>query len=378
MKPLILFITRNYPPKVGGLESYSYHLIRQFEKTCTVFKITLSRSRWHLFWFLPFCLLRAVWLCRRHSIRCIHLCDGLLATIGLALKYLVGARVTASVHGLDVTYPRAIYQMIVPRCLSRLDLVFCGSRHGLEQCLQRRIPAHQCRVVPYGIDPAEFELPAPDPSALADIEAQAGVDLKGRKILLTVGRLVPRKGVAWFVSHVMPKLDEGYGYLIAGAGPDFQAVKNLIRDHGLTDRVALLGRVPDAARRRLMALADLFIMPNIRIPGDMEGFGIAALEAGSSGLPVIASNIEGLRDAVIEGITGHLIEERNVQQYVEKIHTARFNRDKVRSVVNQRFNWSHIASRYHAFLFERPAIPPTAGPPGVRRGYEASSWDIQR
>jgi glycosyltransferase involved in cell wall biosynthesis len=355
MKPFILFITRNYPPKVGGLEIYSYHLIRQFEKTCTVFKITLSRSRWHLFWFLPWCLGKAIWLCRRHPIRCIHLCDGLLAPIGLALKHLTGARVTASVHGLDVTYPWAVYQMIVPRCLARLDLMFCGSRSGLEQCLRRRIPAHKCRIVPYGVEPAEFDLPPPDPFELRNIQDQTGIDFTDLKILLTVGRLVPRKGVAWFVANVMPKLDNGYGYIIAGGGPDFKAIQGLIHEHGLADRVALLGKVPNAARQRLMALADLFIMPNIRIPGDMEGFGIAALEAGSSGIPVIASNIEGLRDAVIDGVTGHLVEERNAEQYVEKIRHAQFNRETVRSVVNQTFNWPQIASRYYALIFKPSA-----------------------
>lgn len=359
MKPLILFITRNYPPKVGGLEIYSYQLIRQFEKTCTVFKITLSHSRWHLPWFLPFCLLKAIWLCRRHPIRCIHLCDGLLAPIGVILKHLTGARVTASVHGLDVTYPRAAYQMIVPRCLSRLDLIFCVSRHGREECRRRHIAVDKCRVVPNGIDPAEFELPPPEASGLWRIEHHAGIRLADRKILLSVARLVPRKGIAWFVSEVMPRLDACYCYLVAGAGPDFRTIQRLIQNHGLADRVALLGKVPNVVRKLLMAHADLFIMPNIRIPGDMEGFGIAALEAGSSGLPVIASNIEGLPDAVIDGVTGHLVEERNAQEYVDKIRRSQFNRETVRSVVNQRFNWPHIASRYHAFLFESPG---EAGP----------------
>jgi glycosyltransferase involved in cell wall biosynthesis len=92
----------------------------------------------------------------------------------------------------------------------------------------------------------------------------------------------------------------------------------------------------------------------------MEGFGIAALEAGSAGLPVVASNIEGLRDAVIDGVTGHLVEERNVQQYIDSIRHAQFNRETVRAVVNQKFNWPHIASRYYAYLFEE------AGEPGTR------------
>jgi glycosyltransferase involved in cell wall biosynthesis len=352
MKPRILFITRNYPPKIGGLEIYSYHLIDEFDKTCTVFKITLSRSRPHLFWFLPYCLFKAAWLCRKHAIGNIHLCDGMLAPVGLVLKHLTGARVTASVHGLDVTYPLAVYQKVVPRCLSRLDMIFCGSRHGMEQCRQRRIPAQLCRIVPYGIDPAEFELPAEDCFRAQDIGALAGIELDGRTILLSLGRLVPRKGVAWFVSQVMPRLDRGYVYLIAGGGPDFQLVQRLIQEHGLAERVALLGQVNNAMRLRLMARADIFIMPNVRIPGDMEGFGIAALEAGSSGLPVIASNIEGLKDAVIDGVTGHLVEERNVQQYVAAIRNSHFSRESVRSAVNRQFNWPHIASRYHTFFFE--------------------------
>jgi glycosyltransferase involved in cell wall biosynthesis len=359
MRPPILFITRNYPPKVGGLEIYSYHLIRQFEATCTVFKITLSRSRRHLFWFLPFCAIKAVWLCHRHPIRNVHLCDGLLAPIGLALKHLTGVRVTASVHGLDVTYPLSVYQLIIPRCLARLDLIFCGSRHGLEQCLQRRIPAQKCRIVPYGIDPSEFQSAPLDPEGFHDIEKIAGVALRGRRILLSLGRLVPRKGVAWFVSQVMPELDQAHVYLVAGGGPDFQAVQSAINNRGLAGRVALLGEVSNRTRQQLMAMADLFIMPNIRIPGDMEGFGIAALEAGSSGLPVIASNIEGLRDAVIDGVTGYLVEERNVQQYVDKIRCAHFSREVVRSVVNRKFNWPHIASHYQGFLFGTSVVSGT-------------------
>jgi glycosyltransferase involved in cell wall biosynthesis len=352
MNPSILFITRNYPPKIGGLETYSYHLIRQFEKNGTVYKITSSRSRWHLFWFLPLCMVKASRLCRRQAIRHIHLCDGLLAPIGLVLKRLTGARVTVSVHGLDVTYPRAAYQMVVPRCLSRLDLIFCGSRHGLEQCLSRKIPSIRCRVVPYGVDPSEFQVARPDSSLRRELEALAGIDLAGRKILLTVGRLVPRKGVAWFVANVMPELPKEYAYLIAGGGPDFTVIQAFIRNRDMADRVVLLGRVSDARRLQLMAMADLFIMPNIRIPGDMEGFGIAALEAGSTGLPVIAGDIEGLRDAVVEGVTGHLVEERNAGRYVDRILNARFDREQVRTVVNREFNWPQIASRYRTQIFD--------------------------
>ncbi len=364
MRPLILFITRNYPPKIGGIEIYSYHLIREFEKRSTVFKITLSRPNSHLFWFLPYCLLKALWLCRRHSIRRIHLCDGLLAPIGLILKQITGTQVTASVHGLDVTYPRAVYQLVVPRCLARLDLLVCVSRHTLSECLNRGIPAHKCRVVPNGIDPAESNRVSASPCGLREIEIQTGLRLRGRRILLTVGRMVPRKGIAWFVSEVMPLLDRDYRYLIAGGGPEFETVRKVVHRHGLVDRVALLGRVSDGTRLQLMAAADLLIMPNVRIPGDMEGFGITALEAGSSGLPVIASDLEGLKDAVIDGVTGHLVEERNIRRFIEAIGSAPFDREAVRSVVNHQFNWPLIAARYHSVLFARSEILNTQEPAG--------------
>src|SRR5512136_1865169 len=82
-----LFITRNYPPQVGGLETYSYHLIRQFETSGRTLKITLGKPKVHLFWFLPFCFLKAVYLCWRHSVRAVHLCDGLLSPIGVMLRF---------------------------------------------------------------------------------------------------------------------------------------------------------------------------------------------------------------------------------------------------------------------------------------------------
>ena len=77
MKRKILFITRNYPPKVGGLETFSYNLIREFENHEITYKITLSKSIKHLVWFFPYAFLRALYLIQRYSIQSIHLCDGL-------------------------------------------------------------------------------------------------------------------------------------------------------------------------------------------------------------------------------------------------------------------------------------------------------------
>jgi glycosyltransferase involved in cell wall biosynthesis len=350
MKPLILFITRNYPPKVGGLENYSYHLIRQFEKSCTVFKITSSRSRAHLFWFLPFCLVTAVRLCRRHPIRRIHLCDGLLSPIGLMLRVATRTPVSITVHGLDVTCRFPVYQRLIPSCLRRLDPIVCVSRSTREACLQRGIPAAKCHVIPNGMDPEVLQLPADHEALLGEIQDHCGFSFNGKKILLTVGRLVPRKGIAWFVREVMPQMPPDVVYLIAGKGPEFSLIDRTTRDLGLKGRVSLLGRISDGQRNALLARADICVMPNVSTPGDMEGFGISAIEAGAAGVPVVASNLEGIRDAVIDGVTGYLVAEKDPKAFRDKIIGMDLDRQNIRATVRSTFNWVAIAGRYRDLL----------------------------
>ena len=67
---------------------------------------------------------------------------------------------------------------------------------------------------------------------------------------------------------------------MVGTGPEYSAIQGMVRRKQLGWRVVLAGRQPDRLRNCLLNLADAFIMPNISIPGDVEGFGIAALEAG--------------------------------------------------------------------------------------------------
>ena len=103
-EPVFLLMTRNYPPKVGGLEAYSYNLIREFENRFKTFKLTLSRPNFHLVWFLPYCFVAAFYLIWRNRITHVHLCDAMLSPIGLLLKFFTRARISTSVVGLDITY----------------------------------------------------------------------------------------------------------------------------------------------------------------------------------------------------------------------------------------------------------------------------------
>jgi glycosyltransferase involved in cell wall biosynthesis len=356
MSDAFLFITRNFPPQVGGLENYSYHLIREFEKKYPTHKITLGRPKKHLGWFLPYCCIKALSVYRRCHPSNIHLCDGVLAPVGIILKRTTRARISITIHGLDVTFGNYFYQRVIPRWIASMDAVICVSRSTRDACVQHGISRQKCYVISNGIDPAEFQLTSAEETQISSLEALLQFSFSGKKILLSVGRLVTRKGIGWFVANVMPRLTEDYCYLVAGEGPEWSVIQAIVQRQGLGDRVFLLGRVSDKARVRLYHAADVFIMPNIERRNDVEGFGIAAIEAGSCGLPVVASDLQGLRDAVLHGRTGFLVEPGNISGFVDRITSMPLCRDIIRTTVNTRFNWTTIRKRYYEVLVNRDII----------------------
>jgi glycosyltransferase involved in cell wall biosynthesis len=99
-------------------------------------------------------------------------------------------------------------------------------------------------------------------------------------------------------------------------------------------------------------MADVFVMPNIRVDGDQEGFGIVLLEAGAYNLPVVASNLEGIKDAVLDGKTGRLVPERDADSYLEAIQALTEAPLSVKDEVLANFDCNHIVKVYRS-EFER-------------------------
>jgi phosphatidylinositol alpha-1,6-mannosyltransferase len=149
----------------------------------------------------------------------------------------------------------------------------------------------------------------------------------------------------------MPRLDPDYLYIIAGDGPELASIRERIRTHEWEQRVFALGRVTGDVRKILYNSADIFVMPNITVADDMEGFGIAIVEAGSCGLPVVASNLQGIRDAVLEGQTGYLADEGDADGFLNRILTMDLRRQDIRMHVNMRFDWAKIYLAYHEAFF---------------------------
>jgi glycosyltransferase involved in cell wall biosynthesis len=185
LKSEILFISRNYPPRIGGLEAYSYNLIKYFGEQQAVNRIVLGKPRRHLLWFMPYALLKALYSIKikRKPISRIHLCDGFLSILGVFLKSLGPAAVSVTIHGLDITFRNRLYQSLVPRCMARLDKIICVSRHTREECLDRGIPAEKTYVIPNGIDPADFQVAQTRQKCRAQAAEKLGLSLSGKRIL---------------------------------------------------------------------------------------------------------------------------------------------------------------------------------------------------
>ena len=115
----------------------------------------------------------------------------------------------------------------------------------------------------------------------------------------------------------------------------------------------MLGYVEDRVRDILFNTCDIFVQPNIKVPGDMEGFGISVIEAASCGIPVIASDLEGLRDAIKDRQNGFLVEPYDTDGYVRKINELfsddNYRREfgeKARNYVCENYSWEKISKRY--------------------------------
>jgi len=179
----------------------------------------------------------------------------------------------------------------------------------------------------------------------ADLKKLLGIDLKDKKVLLTVGRLVRRKGVGWFIKNVLPKLGNEYVYVVTGEGVERQAIEREIKASSLQNRVFLLGRVAEETKTVLLNTADLFIMPNIPVKGDIEGFGIVAIEAAAAGLPVVASNVDGIASAVRQGRSGVLVDPVDAEAMLNAIDNANISKFEVLTA-SQEFHWSAVTSQY--------------------------------
>jgi len=351
---MILFITRKHPPSIGGMQRLSRDLTRAVGKLTPTRTIAWGGSTALLPFFLPYAFVKAMRAIPR-QVEIIHLSDGLLAPLGVVLKRIYRVPVVVTVHGLDITYSNPLYQRLAPGWLRQMDRLICVSSYTRDECLRRGIWPGRCLVIPNGVYTDEFAV-APPADGRATLERLAGEKLRGRKVLLTVGRLIERKGVANFVNTILPRIiaaDREVCYLVVGEGPQHALIERRITERGLADHVVMLGQVDEPTLHAAYSRADLFVMPNIPVPGDVEGFGLVALEAAAAGLYVAASRLDGIPEAIVDGQNGSLLDVSDPAAFAEAVVDLLRDRPRMvalgetaRDFVREHFDWQIIAQRY--------------------------------
>ncbi|MHB1415755.1 MAG: glycosyltransferase family 4 protein [Chloroflexota bacterium] len=336
------------------MQRLSYRLLHGLQKQCAVVGVVWDCPRPLLPAFLVWAAARICWqlMRQRGHTPVVHFGDPIMAFLApLCRAAHVPTVVTA--HGLDVTHANPLYQVLVRACLGSVDRIVCISQAAKQACLERGVPGTRITVITPGVDCLSV---IERGQARDRLSRLYGTDLHGSVVLVTVGRLIHRKGVAWFVERVFPRLLQRFPelrYLVVGDGPDRVSVDIAIRRYSLQNHVLLLGRIPDGDMNVCLSAADVFVMPNVPVAADMEGFGLVALEAASAGLPVVAAALDGITDAIEEGLDGYLVPAGDVAAFEARISELLGNMNASRAFgrraavhTAKAHSWSAMAQAY--------------------------------
>ncbi|MFW5884695.1 MAG: glycosyltransferase family 4 protein [Patescibacteria group bacterium] len=361
----ILFISHTYPPIVGGIEKQNYELARHLSEITSTKIIANKKGKYFLPLFLPWAFLKSFFLMTKYDACLVG--SGVLAPLARVLSFFHPKKKFFSIiHGLDITFAQKegvlpkIYQKINIESLKKMNKLFAVGNATIEEALNAGIDSDLCKFIPNGVSEKDLK----EKHSRKELEQLFGKTLNEKKVILRLARFVPHKGTSWFIENVMPELPENVVMIAAGnrvaertAGDkdDFLSSEKAIIENNLEHRVKLLPSLPWQDVKILLNTVDLVVSPNIKVIGSMEGFGINAIEAGMCERVVLASDLEGLKDAVKEGKNGFLVEPENPQAWVEKIKEVLENDPnslkslgrKSYEYVKNNYSWEVIAKNYY-------------------------------
>ncbi len=349
-KTKILFISRAFPPIIGGIENMNYELSKWLPKYSKTEIIANTLGKIALPFFIPWMFIKLPFIAKNYD--AILLGDGLLAILAWwTKKFFPNKKLICIVHGLDVTYNHPLYQILwtgyfFPKC----DKFISVGNQTIKELVTREVPKDKCTFIPNGITSENF---INFKAVQNDLISIIGEEYRNKKFILTSGRLAKRKGVAWFIRNVLPNMPDNVVYIVSGDGPDRGNIEKAIDETNQFTKVILLGRVTQEELLTLWHTCDVFVQPNIKIDGDMEGFGISVIEAGVCKIPVIVSYLEGLKDAIKNGKNGFTVSHENPEEWTNKvleILSENFDKQtfgkKASNYIIKNNSWEHISKEY--------------------------------
>lgn len=380
----ILLFTLEYPPFFGGVSKVYENIVNNWPEQDGIFVLHNNENKLIKNWLIPkwlpalFALYREM---KKNNIE--HILVGHILPLG-TVAYLI-SRITKTkysvfLHGMDFTLalqqPRK--KRLAKRILENAENIICLNSY-VARLVGEFLGAefeNKITVVNPGVEIRTARNPA---NALQNgagaqliTQIKEKYNLQNKIVLLTVGRLVERKGVDMALKSLPIALKEipNLFYAIVGRGEELENYQQQIIDNNLQNNAIIIADGDDEEKNAWYDLCDIFIMPartlfagsilqstGNRLPCDFEGFGIVFLEANLAGKPVIAGDSGGVRDAVVDGYTGLLVNPESINEIVNSIVKLAKNkklRDKLGTqgktrAINE-FNWGKQVQKIYMLL----------------------------
>ncbi len=369
-----LVVTNDFPPRLGGIQTFVEELVRRRPADSVVVYTSSWGDTWEHDRVQPYPIVRY-----RRSVllptpdvarRCVQLlrtydCDSVLfgaaAPLGLLgprLRASGAERIIALTHGHEAGWAGVPGgSPLLRRIGDGVDVVtYLGAYTGarIAAALSPAAAARMAQLTP-GVDETYFH-PGVDPSFIVERHG-----LTGRKVIVCVSRLMPRKGqdvLLRALPAIRSRVPEAV-LLIVGEGPYRAQLEHLVDSLNLRPHVVMTGAVPWSELPAYYAAGDVFAMPcRTRNRGlDVEGLGIVYLEASSAGLPVVAGDSGGAPDAVLDGETGYVVPGRDAATVADRISGLLVDEELARRLgargrqwIEDQWSWERTAQRFDELL----------------------------
>lgn len=334
----ILLVTNDLGPRAGGIESFVLSLVERVPKGCLIiytstqkgsapfdaqllerFGAVVIRDRAKILLPTPRVNHRAVKILKQYQIKTVWF--GAAAPLALMAKQLrtSGAtNIVALSHGHEIWWAKIpVLKQLLRKIIKDVDHLGYLGQFTKGEIVKASNQIDKFVQIAPGIDTDHF-MPK---SARADLIAK--YRLEDRRVIVSVGRLVHRKGQDKLIES-LPKILQSFPdavLLLVGEGPIKQMLKNTAKQLGVTNQVIFAGRVQHIDLPDYICLGEVFAMPvRSRFAGlEVEGLGIVYLEASACALPVIVGNSGGATDAVIDGVTGLLVDGSDTDQIADAV-----------------------------------------------------------
>ncbi|USQ78807.1 glycosyltransferase family 4 protein [Ornithinimicrobium faecis] len=378
MSGATLIVTNDFGPRVGGIEAFVQSMASRLAQAGGAGSVVVHTARQPesaaFDADLPYAVVRddlkvllptagVVRRCARtaREFGCDRVWFGSaapLAQMAPALREAGIRRAVATTHSAEEWWSRLPgTRSVLHRIGDRVDTVtYLGehSRRALSGVLSESA-REQMRHLPPGVDVERYH-PGVDGARL---RAQLG--LADRPVVVSISRLIRRKGQDALI-EAWPRIQDevpGAALVIVGDGPSRPRLQTQVEQAGLGAHIMLTGQVPWSRTPEYFALGDVFAMPTrTRLLGlEPEGVPLSALEAQASGLPVVIGDSGGAPDTIRDGVTGHVVNGRDLDQVARAVVDLLSDRQRAlawgmagRDFVTQRFQWDDLAADLQQML----------------------------